>query len=150
MKIMHLISGGDVGGAKTHVLSLLNGLKQTQTIRLVCFMEGSFAEEARDLGIDTVVMTCSFSKALKQLRNMIDQDGFEVVHCHGSRANLMGMLLQKKIKAPVVTTVHSDYRLDYLGRPLHRVTYGVLNACSIHKTPQAYRHAHQVWILPSF
>lgn len=48
MKIMHLISGGDVGGAKTHVLSLLCGLGKTQTVRLVCFMEGPFAEEARD------------------------------------------------------------------------------------------------------
>lgn len=40
MKILHLISGGDVGGAKTHVLSLLEGLGKTQTVRLVCFMDG--------------------------------------------------------------------------------------------------------------
>lgn len=40
MKIMHLISGGDVGGAKTHVLSLLCGLGKTQTVRLVCFTDG--------------------------------------------------------------------------------------------------------------
>ena len=44
MKIIHVISGGDVGGAKTHVLSLLRGLKQTEDVRLVCFMEGSFAD----------------------------------------------------------------------------------------------------------
>ena len=30
MKIMTLISGGDVGGAKTHVLSLLHGLTKTE------------------------------------------------------------------------------------------------------------------------
>ena len=29
MKLIHLISGGDVGGAKTHVLSLLQGLNPT-------------------------------------------------------------------------------------------------------------------------
>ena len=28
MKLIHLISGGDVGGAKTHVLSLLQGRPQ--------------------------------------------------------------------------------------------------------------------------
>ena len=28
MKLIHLISGGDVGGAKTHVLSLLQGLNR--------------------------------------------------------------------------------------------------------------------------
>lgn len=58
MKILHLISGGDVGGAKTHVLSLLEGLGKTQTVRLVCFMDGPFAQEARELGINTVVMDC--------------------------------------------------------------------------------------------
>lgn len=131
MKVIHLISGGDVGGAKTHVLSLLHGLQKTEDVRLVCFMEGSFADEARGLGIDTQVLTCSFMAALKSLRYMIAQEGFQIVHCHGSRANLMGMLLQKKVDVPVVTTVHSDYRLDYLGRPLHRLTYGVINAVCI-------------------
>ena len=45
MKIMHLISGGDVGGAKTHVLTLLQGLGRTENVRLVCFMEGPFTKE---------------------------------------------------------------------------------------------------------
>ena len=135
MKIMHLISGGDVGGAKTHVLSLLQGLKETEDVRLVCFVEGSFANEARDLGINTYVLTCGFFKVLKLLRQMIREEGFEVVHCHGSRANLIGMLLKDKIGIPVVTTVHSDYRLDYLGRTFHRLTYGVLNTISIRSIP---------------
>ena len=133
MKIIHLISGGDIGGAKTHVLSLLAGLTKTEEVRLVCFMEGSFADEARELGIDTHVLTCGFSKALKTLRAMIEEEQYQIVHCHGSRANLFGMLLQNKIAAPVVTTVHSDYRLDYLGRTLHRLTYGQINARAIRK-----------------
>ena len=29
MKVLHLISGGDTGGAKTHVLSLLQNLNQS-------------------------------------------------------------------------------------------------------------------------
>ena len=57
MKILHLISGGDVGGAKTHVLSLLEGLGKTQTVRLVCFMDGPFAQEARELGYSCVLLT---------------------------------------------------------------------------------------------
>ena len=51
MNVVHLISGGDVGGAKTHVLSLLQALNRTDYAHLVCFMEGPFAEEARELGI---------------------------------------------------------------------------------------------------
>lgn len=46
MKVIHLISGGDSGGAKTHVLSLLQNLNKTITAQLVCFRDGPFAEEA--------------------------------------------------------------------------------------------------------
>ena len=43
MKIMHLISGGDVGGAKTHVISLLEELSKGNEVELVCFVDGPFA-----------------------------------------------------------------------------------------------------------
>ena len=44
---------------------------------------------------------------------------------------MMGALIKRRVNVPVVTTVHSDYRLDYLGRPLHRVTYGTINAVAL-------------------
>ena len=131
MKIMHLISGGDVGGAKTHVLSLLQGLGKTQTVRLVCFTEGEFAADARKMGIDTLVLSCGVMQAIRTLSEMISGEGFEIIHCHGSRANMMGAILRRKIRVPIVTTVHSDYRLDYLGRPLHRITYGTINTIAL-------------------
>lgn len=132
MKIMHLISGGDVGGAKTHVLTLLQGLGRTETVRLVCFMEGPFTKEAREMGIDTLVLTSgNFFSLVKTIKTMICSEDFEIVHCHGSRANLLGAMLQSVIQVPVVTTVHSDYRLDYLGRPFHRLTYGSINTVCV-------------------
>ena len=127
MKILHLISGGDVGGAKTHVLSLLEGLQKTEDVKLVCFTEGEFAEDARKMGIDTLVMDCGVRTALHRLADMVRQDGYEIVHCHGARANMIGAILRLTIHVPIVTTVHSDYRLDYMGRPLDRLTYGTIN-----------------------
>ena len=53
MKVIHLISGGDSGGAKTHVLSLLRNLNETITAQLVCFRDGPFADEARARGVHT-------------------------------------------------------------------------------------------------
>ena len=136
MKIIHLISGGDVGGAKTHVLSLLQGLGHTETVRLVCFLEGPFAQEAREMGIDTLVITQgNLFSVVNTLAEMIRVEGFEIVHCHGSRANLLGTLLRRKVDVPMVTTVHSDYRLDYLGRPLHRLTYGTINTICVRRIP---------------
>ncbi len=132
MKIVHLISGGDVGGAKTHVLSLLQGLTQRHTVQLICFMEGAFAQEARDMGIATKIIKSRNPIAdCRKISELIRNEGYQIVHCHGSRANMMGAIVRKLAKVPVVTTVHSDYRLDYLGRPLHRLTFGTINTIAL-------------------
>jgi len=128
MKVIHLISGGDSGGAKTHVLSLLQNLNKSITAQLVCFRDGPFAEEARSLGIPTEIMGGNnIPKLRKQLTAYIKEGGYQLIHCHGSRANMVGALLRSSTGLPVVSTVHSDYRLDYMGRPLSHLTFGTIN-----------------------
>ena len=131
MKILHLISGGDVGGAKTHVLSLLQGLGKTDEPRLVCVTDGEFAADARRMGIDTRILHERLPDTVRSLLRMIADERIEIVHCHGARANMIGAILRKKINVPTVTTVHSDYRLDYLGRPLHRLVFGTINTVAL-------------------
>lgn len=134
MKVIHLISGGDSGGAKTHVLSLLKNLNQTITAQLVCFRDGPFAEEARALGIPTMICGGNhIFRIRRQLAAYIHREGYQVIHCHGSRANMIGALLRGVTGLPVVTTVHSDYRIDYMGRPLGRLTFGIINAWALRR-----------------
>ena len=133
MKILHLISGGDSGGAKTHVLTLLKDLNKQMHADLVCYMEGDFAEDARRLGIPVTVFSGGFSEGLEKTRDKIRQNGYDIVHCHGSRANLTGALLKKDFDIPFISTVHSDYKLDYLGRPLAAMIYGNLNKWALHR-----------------
>lgn len=133
MKVIHLISGGDTGGAKTHVHSLLQNLSRGMDITLVCFRGGPFAREAAELGIETRVCSGGFFSALREVRRMIAEEGFELVHTHGSRANLAGAILRSTCCRPVVSTIHSDYRLDYMGRPLAAATYGVLNVLALRR-----------------
>ena len=127
MKVIHLISGGDTGGARTHIHLLLKHLNQEHEAALVCFMDGPFARDAAALGIPTTVLTGSAPSVLRRLRRMIAEGGYELVHCHGSRGNLMGALLKPRLSVPLVSTVHSDPKLDYMGRPLARLIYGTLN-----------------------
>ncbi len=134
MKVIHLISGGDTGGAKTHVHSLLHGLEGRVEVTLVCFMEGPFAQEARDLGIPTVVLPGhNLPRTLRALKKMIREGGYDLIHCHGARGNLMGALLRRSTGLCVVTTVHSDYKLDYMGRFLSRLTYGTINRIALRR-----------------
>ena len=133
MKIMHLISGGDVGGAKTHVLSLLRELGKQHQVKLVCFMDGPFAEEAREMGIPTRVMKHrNFFLLRKELVEYIRRGNYDLLHCHGSKANVYSAWIRKKLNIPVISTVHSDPKLDYLGRPLANMTYGVMNRMALH------------------
>ena len=132
MKVIHLISGGDTGGAKTHVHSLLQGLSRYIQADMVCFTDGPFAQEARQLGIHVEIMGESNPlAALKPLQEKIRAEGYDIIHCHGARGNMMGALLKKATGLPVVTTVHSDPRLDYMGRPLSRLTFGTINAWAL-------------------
>ena len=133
MKVIHLISGGDTGGAKTHVHSLLHGLGKRVDVTLVCFRDGPFAEEARRLGIDTRVYSGRFFSSLGEVEELIRSGGYELIHSHGSRGNLAGVLLSRRTRLPIVSTVHSDWKLDYLGRPAAAMTYGVLNAWALRK-----------------
>ena len=132
MKVIHLISGGDSGGAKTHVLSLLQNLNKTITAQLVCFRDGPFAEEARAMGIPTMICGGNNIPHLRrELTAYIKEGGYQLIHCHGSRANMIGALLRGPTGLPVISTVHSDYKLDYMGRPLARLTFGAINAWAL-------------------
>ncbi|MEG2570535.1 MAG: glycosyltransferase, partial [Clostridia bacterium] len=132
MKVMHLIGGGDVGGAKTHVLSLVAHLCSEAEALLVSLRAGEFADDAKAFGIPTtVVRTGNPVKDIMTLKNLVLSGKFDIVHCHGSKANVMGAILARLCKCPVITTVHSDYRLDYMGSPIKQYTFGVLNTMAL-------------------
>lgn len=136
MKVIHLISGGDSGGAKTHVFSLLQGLNATIQADMVCFTEGVFSQEARELGLNvTVLPGRNLFSVLNKLKKQIRAGGYDLIHCHGSRGNLMGALLGRSCGLPVVTTVHSNPELDYLGRFCARMVFGTLNRWALHHIP---------------
>ena len=91
MKVITLISGGDSGGAKTHVHSLLQNLSRTIEVTMVCFLEGPLAQEARELGIPTVVLSGrNLLRTYRTLKRMIREGGYQLIHCHGARGNMMG------------------------------------------------------------
>lgn len=132
MKIMQLMGGGDVGGAKTHIMSLVKALGERHEVVLVSFREGPFAEEAKAEGIHVEVFpSINLPHVRRQLLQLVDSFQPDVIHCHGSRANMMGALVRAKRHLPVITTVHSDYKLDYLGAPLKQHTLGTMNAIAL-------------------
>ena len=133
MRIMLLVAGGDTGGAKTHILSLARELSKDNELRIVSLRREVLSREAREMGIETADidakegMAAAFRFALHQVEEYRPQ----IIHCHGSKANLFGVMIKALKHIPVMTTVHSDPRLDYMGAPLRKYTYGLLNAFAL-------------------
>lgn len=117
LKVMHIISGGDKGGAKTHMFALLDELCRIADVTVVCLMKGVFYEEILERNVKTILVeqhTRLDFTVCKKIERMIRDGGFDIVNAHGARANFIAMFLnQKKLGIPVITTVHSDPLLDF-------------------------------------
>ncbi len=128
-KILHIIGGGEIGGAEQHVLTLLNGIDRTRfTPHLVCLTHGPFAALARETNIPTKTLPMHFPLDLSPLPGIIRwarQKGIDLVHTHGSRANLLGRLGARWLGIPNLTTVHSSLAYDYLSPWSARMALGI-------------------------
>ena len=101
MKILNLIGGGDVGGAKTHIISLASRLSRYCQVKVVSFRDGPFVEDTRAAGVDVeVVQNRNPLRDLHALRRIVETYGPDVIHCHGARANMMGVLLKRWVQIP--------------------------------------------------
>lgn len=137
MKILHLISGGDTGGAKTHVLTLLKKLKQNGVcVKLLCVMDGDFAKEAKKNSIPTKIIHQAKRYDIKQIfkiKKYIQNEEFDLVHCHGARANFIALFIKKFLKIPFITTLHSDYKLDFNDNLYKKLIFTPINLIALKK-----------------
>lgn len=134
MKVLHIAGGGDRGGAKTHILALCARLSQVCDLKLISLRSGEFPEDAQKAGIDTTTIYSGFVPAdYIRLIRLVRREKPDLVHCHGAKANLAGALVKLFCGCTVVSTVHSDYLLDYLHSALKRNTIGRMNAASLRR-----------------
>ena len=133
MNIMLLVAGGDIGGGKTHILSLAKQLSTTNNVLVFSLRSGVLTDEARDMGLAVTISQNGWNarKDIRNLKDAIDSFHPDVVHCHGAKANMYGALLKLYRDVPVITTVHSDPKLDYMGQPHKQYTYGLINELAL-------------------
>lgn len=128
-KILHIIGGGEVGGAEQHVLSLIKGVDPMRfDLQLICLTQGPFSDLAIKNNIPTQTFPMRFPLDLTPLPPLvrwIRQHEIDLVHTHGSRANLLGRLGAKWLGIPALTTVHSSLAHDYLSPWSARIALGL-------------------------
>ncbi|PLX31674.1 MAG: glycosyltransferase family 1 protein [Clostridiales bacterium] len=138
IRVLHLISGGDTGGARTHVMNLINGLSGKVFVLLVTLMESDFTEDAKKLKLPLTVLNqksrFDFS-VTGSIGDLIVENKINLIHVHGARANFISTFVKRKFPdIPIVTTVHSDYLLDdYRGGKAASCVFRKINANSLKK-----------------
>lgn len=134
MKVLHIIGGGDVGGAKVHVLNLVKELASNIDVTLLSLRPGAFADEARAIGIKVeVIKSLNICSDINKAIKLVKDNQFDIIHSHGSKGNIFAYAIKKACKIPVVTTIHSDYKLDYLHSLFKRLTIGMINSRVLRK-----------------
>ena len=136
IKILHIISGGDTGGARTHLISLMKGLKDIAKAKVICFINDTFYKILKAEGINIEVYEQKSRLDLSvtgRIAKEIEESGVDILHAHGARANFIAMFLRKKIKIPFVTTIHSDYELDFTDNFYKKIIFTSLNKAALKK-----------------
>lgn len=138
--ILHIITKMAVGGAQMNTLISCREITKMGYPSAVLTgpeisPEGTFSDLTEKYGIPVftaphLIRKLSLLhdlKAYSEIRDIIDQNEFSIVHTHGSKAKFLGRLAAAHAKTPVkiVQTVHGWSFFDTMS-PLHKAFYSVL------------------------
>jgi glycosyltransferase involved in cell wall biosynthesis len=117
--VIHVIGGGEFGGAEEHIIRLMARLPEHGVRgKVVCFYEAGLSQALREMGMEVEVLSYGrFDlRLIAGLRRLFERARPDVIHTHGVKANFFARLAADGLRKapPLVTTVHSLLRYDYL------------------------------------
>lgn len=109
-KIIQISGDSSSTGAPSHVLRLSKGLKDNGFEVVLIAPKGPLIKKSRELGIKTyeVRMRGFFDRnADHKIREIVQSQSPDIVHCHGTRGGWLGRLAARKVEGvKVVYTEH--------------------------------------------
>lgn len=118
MKILHLISSGGMYGAEAVILTLCRRLQELGHVsEIACFLNEhrpntEFLQSATTQGFAVQPIHCRSRidlKTVKELRRIIVDGGYDVVHSHNYKADIYLKLATMGLQIPIVATCHTWY-----------------------------------------
>jgi glycosyltransferase involved in cell wall biosynthesis len=109
MRIMQIVSGGDVNGAIVHCLGLTRELAQLgHEVTLVCKPRAWIGQQPFPPGVEIIESNqYPFSaRDIRQASQLIRAREVEILHTHQGRASFFGVLLKLFTGVPSVATAH--------------------------------------------
>jgi polysaccharide pyruvyl transferase CsaB len=140
LKRIAIINGGDIGGAKTHIILLLEYMLRVSaenelSVDFICLRESDLAAKARALGVNVFVPpNMKLPTVLKFLRETFKR-GYDIIHSHGTRSNALLLLMKPFLRGVTVSTFHLDFAHDYADKqPLSRFVYMLIARTALRST----------------
>ncbi|MFH1784737.1 MAG: glycosyltransferase [bacterium] len=98
VRVLHLITSLNMGGTEKYVLNLTKALKERFSFHVGYIKEeGPIAEALREEGINVIRINNFFS-----LYRFLEHNDIQILHTHLYRANIMGRLIGKISRVPVI------------------------------------------------
>jgi glycosyltransferase involved in cell wall biosynthesis len=116
VRILHLISSSGYYGAENMLLTLAKGLRNVGCSSVIGVFQNShnpnqeLAVRARTQRLETLIVACRGKVDLGTIRflhNYIKRHEINVVHTHGYKANLYGLLASRGLSVPIIATCHN-------------------------------------------
>jgi glycosyltransferase involved in cell wall biosynthesis len=115
MKILYVITRAEMGGSQVHLLDLLQGFRDTHDLALATGEHGFLTEEAARLGVPVHILPDlvqplrphSDIKALMSTYRLIRETRPDLVHCHTSKAGIIGRAAARMAHVPAIFTAHT-------------------------------------------
>ena len=142
MKILYVITRPDLGGAQVHLYELVSHCRQHGIQPYVVVgTDGWLSEQLRILGVLVIVVPklvreISFKKdlqAIYRLSGIIGEIHPDLVHCHSSKAGILGRIAAWINHVPVVFTAHGWAFTEGV-HPVKRFVYGCIERVIAHIT----------------
>jgi glycosyltransferase involved in cell wall biosynthesis len=116
VKVLQLISSGGYYGAENMLLNLCASQQKAGCQNsLVLFYNVhapnvEFYERARRRGLSVRMVHCQGRAdlgAVRQIEEYIEEDGIDLLHTHGYKADLYGYIAARRSRKPIVATCHN-------------------------------------------
>ena len=115
-RVAILVTRMDLGGVPDHIMTLVEGLVARYDVALICnHIDQTHQAEIDALGVKVIPLPMqrllsgvSDLKALGELRRILREGGYDILHTHMSKAALLGAMVGVTSRRPkVVNTAHN-------------------------------------------
>lgn len=110
IRVLETIRQGKIGGGESHVLDLVRSMDHSRFEPVVLsFTDGPMVQVLQAMNIPVFVIASEKAfdiSVWKKVRDFLKEQRIDIIHVHGTRANTNVMWAARRLRLPLIYTVH--------------------------------------------